>query len=53
MSAGFALLPAPLPKAEPDAPALTGFVPQEPSARKRFAEFFTVHIRNKNTRAAI
>jgi site-specific recombinase XerD len=52
MTAEIALLPAPLPQAKPAQWALTRFVPQEPSARKRFAEFFTAHIRNKNTRAA-
>jgi site-specific recombinase XerD len=52
MIAEIALLPSPLVQVEPAEPALTRFVPQEPSARKRFEEFFTVHIRNKNTRAA-
>jgi integrase/recombinase XerD len=56
MSAEMALLPPPL-----SAPSLWSastestlarFVPQEPAARQRFAEFFSVHIRNKNTRAA-
>lgn len=52
MTAEIAPLPSPLPRIALDAPALTRFVPQEPFAWKRFAEFFTVHIRNKNTRAA-
>ncbi len=51
MSTAIGLLPVP-PRLESTAIALTHFVPQEPSARKRFAEFFTVHIRNKNTRVA-
>jgi integrase/recombinase XerD len=48
MSAEIVVLPA----APPIEPALAHFVPPEPAARQRFAEFFTVHIRNKNTRAA-
>ncbi|MBV9081247.1 MAG: phage integrase N-terminal SAM-like domain-containing protein, partial [Acidobacteriaceae bacterium] len=52
MTAELALRPAaPLP-IESSEPTLQRFVPHEPAARKRFAEFFTVHIRNKNTRAA-
>lgn len=51
MSTAIGLLPAP-PRIESTEIALTQFVPQEAAARQRFAEFFTVHIRNKNTRAA-
>lgn len=51
MSTAIGLLPAPQ-RIESTEIALTQFVPQEAAARQRFAEFFTVHIRNKNTRAA-
>jgi len=52
MSAEIAVVPPPPPQRESGAASLSQFVPQELTARKRFAEFFIVHIRNKNTRAA-